>query len=86
MSDEQSVDAVKRPKPGRYLLYGSIAVFLVLVVNIVAGKIAVLNGATETVGLGDVGEFIALFIAMVLFIAACLARERQSEIQSNSTS
>ncbi len=51
MSDQQSDDAVKRPKPGRYPLYTSVAVFLVLVVNIVAGKIAVLNGATETVGM-----------------------------------
>lgn len=72
MSDQQFDDAAKRPKPGRYPLYASVAVFLVLVVNIVVGKIAVLNGATETVGLGDVGEFIALFIAMVLFIAACI--------------
>ena len=81
MSDAESNDSAKKPKPGRYLLYSSIAVFAVLAVNIVVGKIAVLNGATETVGLGDVGEFIALFIAMVLFIAACLARERHSENQ-----
>lgn len=86
MSDEEPNDSAKKPKPGRYLLYSSIAVFAVLAVNIVVGKIAVLNGATETVGLGDVGEFIALFIAMVLFIAACLARERHSENQSHSSS
>ncbi len=86
MSDTQFNDSAKKPKPGNYLLYSSIAVFAVLAVNIVVGKIAILNGATETVGLGDVGEFIALFIAMVLFIAACLARERHSENQSHPSS
>ena len=49
--------------------------FLVFVANIVVGKIAVLGGATVVPGLGDVGEFLVLFAAVVLFIVACLNRE-----------
>lgn len=59
-------------------MYASIAVFLVFAANIVIGKVAIVQGATSTPGLGDVGEFLTLFVAVVLFIAACLAHERES--------
>ena len=62
--------------PGRLALWGAAICFVAFVANIVIGKIAVLGGATSTPGLGDVGEFLLLFVAVVLFIAACLARER----------
>ena len=52
---------------------------LAFAVNIVIGKIAVLGGATVVPGLGDVGEFLVLFAAVVLFIVACLAREAAAE-------
>lgn len=64
---------------GRNTLLGDGALFAVFAVfagNIVIGKIAVLNGATTVPGLGDVGEFLVLFAAVVVFIVACLARER----------
>ncbi len=63
-------------KPGRGLLIASLIVFLLFCANIVIGKIATAQGATSAPGLGDVGEFLTLFVAVVLFIAACLARER----------
>jgi len=64
-------------------LLGAGGLFAVFLVNIVVGKIAVLGGATTTPGLGDVGEFLILFAAVVLFIAACLARERAQKRQDN---
>ena len=64
-------------------LLGAVVLFVVFVANIVVGKVAILGGATTTPGLGDVGEFLVLFAAVVLFIAACLARERAQKRQSN---
>ncbi len=71
-------------RSGRGTLLAAGILFLVFVANIVIGKIAVLGGATVVPGLGDVGEFLVLFAAVVLFIAACLARER-AEGSRNST-
>ena len=61
---------------GRMALLASGLLFAVFIANIVIGKIAISGGATTVPGLGDVGEFLVLFVAVVLFIAACLARER----------
>lgn len=63
----------------RRTLLAAAVLFLVFVVNIVIGKIAVLGGATVVPGLGDVGEFLVLFAAVVLFIVACLSRERAED-------
>ena len=60
---------------GRYALLGAGVLFAVFAVNIVVGKVAVLGGATTVPGLGDVGEFLVLFAAVILFIIGCLARE-----------
>lgn len=67
---------------GRKALLGAGILFAVFAANIVIGKIAVLGGATTVPGLGDVGEFLVLFGAVALFIAACLARER-AQIKNN---
>ena len=64
-------------------LLGAGVLFAVFAVNIVIGKVAVLGGATTVPGLGDVGEFLVLFAAVVLFIAACLARERAQDRDNN---
>ena len=60
---------------GRNALLGAGILFAVFAVNIVVGKVAVLGGATTVPGLGDVGEFLVLFAAVILFIIGCLARE-----------
>lgn len=57
----------------------SALLFAIFIVNVIYGKLAVLGGATTTPGLGDVGEFLVLFAAVVLFIAACLRREADAE-------
>lgn len=58
----------------RWLL-SAVLLFAVFVANVVVGKLAVLGGATAHPGLGDVGEFLVLFVSVVLFIIACLQRE-----------
>jgi len=63
----------------RHALLGAALLFAILVANIVVGKIAVMQGATEVPGLGDVGEFLLLLASVVLFIVACLVREREQD-------
>ncbi|MEM7172909.1 MAG: hypothetical protein AAF530_22295 [Pseudomonadota bacterium] len=72
----------KSAKPGRAYLLVALAFFLICVGNIVIGKIAVMQGAATIPGLGDVGEFLALFVANVFFIAACLKREKAQIAES----
>ena len=64
---------------GRMALIGAGILFAVFAGNIVLGKYAVLEGATTAPGLGDVGEFLTLFGAVVLFIVACLGYERAQD-------
>lgn len=64
---------------GRKALWAAGLFFAAFVANVVIGKVAVLQGATTVPGLGDVGEFLVLFAAVVLFIVACLARERAKD-------
>ena len=68
------------------MLLAAAILFLVFVANIVIGKIAVLGGATVVPGLGDVGEFLVLFAAVVLFIVACLSRERAADARKSNAS
>jgi len=79
MSTSNSKEPAKSPKPGRYFMLASFGFFLVYAANIVLGKIAMSQGASTLPGVGDVGEFLILFVSVVLFIAACLARERASK-------
>ena len=71
-------------RTGRGTLLVAAILFLVFVANIVIGKIAILGGATVAPGLGDVGEFLVLFAAVVLFIAACLAHERAQDRENSN--
>lgn len=63
----------------RNTLWAAAILFAIFAVNIVVGKIAVLSGATTVPGLGDVGEFLVLFASVALFIAGCLAREKERD-------
>jgi len=49
--------------------------FLAFLVNLAVAKLAILEGATQIPGLGDVGEFLVLLTAVLLFIIGCLNRE-----------
>ncbi|WP_299617946.1 hypothetical protein [Pelagibius sp.] len=65
-------------------LLAAAVLFAVFIANVVIGKIAVLGGATTVPGLGDVGEFLVLFAAVVLFIAVCLRREAAAEHEAKN--
>ncbi|GAB5469688.1 MAG: hypothetical protein Kilf2KO_27180 [Rhodospirillales bacterium] len=52
--------------------------------NLVVGKLAIMEGATQSPGLGDVGEFLLLFAAVLLFIAGCLRREAAAKTTKRS--
>lgn len=43
--------------------------------NLIVGKLAIMQGATQLPGLGDVGEFLLLLLAVLFFIVGCLQRE-----------
>lgn len=79
MATPTSAENGKVKKPGRFLLLASLGFFLIFAASIVIGKITVSQGATKATGLGDVGEFLTLFVSVVFFIAACLARERAAK-------
>ncbi len=64
---------------GRHALLGAGILFAVFAVNVVVGKVAVLGGATTVPGLGDVGEFLVLFAAVILFMIGCIAREAAAD-------
>ena len=65
-------------------LFAAALLFAVFIANAVIGKIAILGGATTVPGLGDVGEFLVLFAAVVLFIVACLRREAAAESENHN--
>ena len=69
---------------GRMALIAAGILFAAFAANIVVGKIAVVGGATTVPGLGDVGEFLMLFAAVVLFIVACLAYEQAQSRKDQS--
>ena len=71
---------------GRIALFGAGILFAIFAGNIVLGKMAVLDGATTAPGLGDVGEFLTLFGAVVLFIVACLRYEQGQELNGQDDS
>ncbi len=59
--------------------------FVGFLANVVVGKLAILEGATVLPGLGDVGEFVLLLLAVLLFIAGCLQREAAAPSSQKST-
>ena len=69
---------------GRQALLAAGVCFAVFVANTIYGKISVLRGATEVPGLGDVGEFLVLFVAVLFFIVACLEREKAQDRQADN--
>lgn len=83
MTRPQSADKGKETKPGRKFLLASLGFFIIFAASIVIGKITIGQGATKASGLGDVGEFLTLFVSVVFFIAACLARERAARDNSS---
>ena len=61
------------------LLLAAALLFVLFIANVIIGKFAILSGATVVPGLGDVGEFLVLFVSVVLFIGVCLRREMAAD-------
>lgn len=59
--------------------------FAGFLVNVIVGKLAIMEGATVLPGLGDVGEFVLLLLAVLLFIAGCLKREAAAAAEKETS-
>lgn len=75
----QDNETKRRKKPGNWVLMASGLFAVVFIANVIVGKISISQGATQVAGLGDLGEFFVLMIAVILFVIACLARERNAK-------
>jgi heme A synthase len=64
-------------KRGYSWLVSSGILFGFYCLNVVVGKIALLSDKKPFISMGDVGEFIVLFAAVVFFVIAMLEREAQ---------
>ena len=65
-----------RPRArGRLAKWAAILFFSLYVLNVLAGKVSVMAGATTPVHAGDVPEFLILLAAIICFIIAALNTE-----------
>lgn len=65
-------------KPGTGWLICASLLFALFVTNILLGKAALSPDFQAPFSLGDVGEFLVLFLAVICFIACVLQREAHS--------
>ncbi len=66
-------------KIGHWWLVGSGLLFAFYCLNVAVGKIALLSGKEPLFSMGDVGEFVVLFAAVICFVVTMLEREALSE-------
>ncbi|MFT5549942.1 MAG: hypothetical protein ACI9CO_001872 [Candidatus Azotimanducaceae bacterium] len=66
-------------KRGYWWLVISGLLFCFYCLNVVVGKVALLSNNIPFFSMGDVGEFIVLFTAVIFFVVAMLEREAQLE-------
>lgn len=66
-------------KIGRWWLVGSGLLFGLYCLNVAIGKIALIMNHKPPFSLGDVGEFVVLFCAVICFVITVLERESQLE-------
>lgn len=62
---------------GYWWLIGSGLLFGFYSLNVAMGKIALISNQQPLFSLGDVGEFVVLFAAVICFVIAMLEREWQ---------
>lgn len=62
---------------GYWWLVGSGLLFGFYCLNVAMGKIALISNQQPLFSLGDVGEFVVLFAAVICFVIAMLEREWQ---------
>ena len=68
---------------GNRWLIGSGLLFALYCVDVAVGKMALGTGEPPLFSLGDVGEFLVLFAAVLCFVVTMLEREadREAEVQ-----
>ena len=66
-------------KIGHWWLVSSGLLFGFYCLNVALGKIALLSDKEPLFSMGDVGEFIVLFVAVICFVITMLEREAQLE-------
>jgi heme A synthase len=66
-------------KIGNRWLIGSGLLFGLYCLNVAIGKIALISSQKPFFSMGDVGEFMVLFAAVICLVVTMLEREAQSE-------
>ena len=66
-------------RAGHWWLVSSGLLFGFYCLNVVVGKVALLSDKTPLFSMGDVGEFMVLFAAVICLVVTMLEREAQLE-------
>jgi len=69
-------------KIGRWWLISSGLLFGIYCLNVAVGKIALVSDMKPFFSMGDVGEFLLLFAAVMCFVVAMLEREAQQQAKN----
>ena len=69
-------------KIGRWWLISSGLLFGIYCLNVVVGKIALVSDMKPFFSMGDVGEFLVLFAAVMCLVVAMLEREAQQQAEN----
>jgi len=69
-------------KIGHWWLVSSALLFGLYCLNVVVGKIALVSNSKPLFAMGDVGEFVVLFAAVICFVVTMLEREAQTSTET----
>ena len=69
-------------KIGRWWLISSGLLFGIYCLNVAVGKIALVSDMKPFFSMGDVGEFLLLFAAVMFLVVAMLEREAQQQAKN----
>ena len=68
-----------------WFLAGAGVLFGLFLLNIFAGKAALLFETKPIIAIGDVGEFLILFAAVIFFVVVILHREAEESISTTKS-
>jgi hypothetical protein len=69
-------------KTGHWWLVSSGILFGIYCLNVAVGKIALVSDQKPFFAMGDVGEFVVLFAAVICFVITMLEREAHSQTET----
>jgi heme A synthase len=67
---------------GHWWLVSSGILFGIYCLNVAVGKIALVSDQKPIFAMGDVGEFVVLFAAVICFVITMLEREAHSQTET----